>query len=132
VGITASSTVADFNRAVLEGVAFSLRQVYDKIAAGKAYTRMNIAGGGSKSPLWRQIFADVFNMEVVTLDGAGEGSGFGATVVAAVGCGLIGSTAEASAMLTVKSVTKPNPENVAAYESAYEKYLTLYERLKGL
>ncbi len=132
VGITATNTMADFNRAVLEGVAFSLRQVYEKIAAGKTYTRMNIAGGGSKSPLWRQIFADVFNMDVVTLDGAGEGSGFGATVVAAVGCGLIESTAQASAMLSVKSITKPNPENIDAYEKAYQKYLTLYERLKGV
>ena len=132
VGITAMNTMADFNRAVLEGVAFSLRQVYEKISAGKTYTRMNIAGGGSKSPLWRQIFADVFNMEVVTLDGAGEGSGFGATVVAAVGCGMIGSTADASAMLSVKSVTKPNSDNVASYEESYQKYLTLYERLKGL
>lgn len=132
VGITARNTKADFNRAVLEGVAFSLRQVYEKISGGKAAERMILAGGGSKSPLWRQIFADVFNMPVVTLDGAGEGSGFGAAIVAGVGCGLFGSVAEISERLNIKSVTEPIEENVSVYDGVYEKYCGLYARLKGI
>ena len=93
---------------------------------------MILAGGGSKSPLWRQIFADVFNMPVVTLDGAGEGSGFGAAIVAGVGCGLFGSVAEISERLNIKSVTEPIGENVSVYDDVYEKYCGLYARLKGI
>ncbi len=132
VGITSQSTKADFNRAVLEGVAFSLRQVYERVSGGKKAERMILAGGGSKSPLWRQIFADIFEMPVITLDGAGEGSGFGAAIVAGVGCKMYSSAAEVASKLSVKTVTEPNSENIDIYNEAYKKYCSLYERLKGI
>ena len=132
IGLTASHTKADFNRAVLEGVVYSLRQVYENVRPHDRFSRLILAGGGSKSPLWRQIFADVFGLEAVTLDGAGEGSGFGASIVAAVGCGLIPSIAEATARLKEKTLTHPLSENRAVYEEAYRRYLSLYGRLKDL
>ncbi len=132
VGITAGSCRADFNRAVLEGVALSLRQVYERVSGGRQAKRLILAGGGSKSPLWRQIFADVFGIRTVTLDGAGEGSGFGAAIVAGVGCGLFESVAAVSETLRVKTETEPIDANRAVYDEAYRKYCGLYERLKGL
>lgn len=78
VGLSAGTGKGDLARAVLEGVAFSLKQTYDRVSPEGTAERVILAGGGSKSPLWRQIFADVFGLPVVTLDGAGEGSGFGA------------------------------------------------------
>lgn len=62
----------------------------------------------------------------------GEGSGFGAAIVAGVGCGLFGSVAEISERLNIKSVTEPIGENVSVYDDVYEKYCGLYARLKGI
>lgn len=132
VGLSSETDKGDLARAVLEGVAFSLKQTYEKVLSGGAAERVILAGGGSKSPLWRQIFADIFELPVVTLDGAGEGSGFGAAIVAAVGCGVFGSASDASAMLTVKTKTSPDPENVAAYRKIYKRYCGLYGRLADL
>ena len=122
----------DLARAVLEGVAFSLKQTYDRVSPEGTAERVILAGGGSKSPLWRQIFADVFGLPVVTLDGAGEGSGFGAAVVAGIGCGVFSSASEAAAKLTIKTETLPIPENVAACREICKKYSGLYGRLAGL
>lgn len=132
VGLTANTEKGDFARAVLEGVAFSLRQTYDRVSSGNPAERVILAGGGSKSRLWRQIFADIFALPVVTLDGAGEGSGFGAAVVAGIGCGMLRSAESAASLLTVKTKTLPIPENVAVYSEIYKKYCGLYERLAGL
>lgn len=132
VGLAANTGKGDLARAVLEGVAFSLKQTYDRVSSGGAAERVILAGGGSKSPLWRQIFADVFGLPVVTLDGAGEGSGFGAAIVAGIGCGVFSSASEAAAKLTVKTETRPIPENTAVYRDIYKKYCGLYSRLADL
>ena len=132
VGLSAGTGKGDLARAVLEGVAFSLKQTYDRVSPEGTAERVILAGGGSKSPLWRQIFADVFGLPVVTLDGAGEGSGFGAAVVAGIGCGVFSSASEAAAKLTIKTETLPIPENVAACREICKKYSGLYGRLAGL
>lgn len=132
VGLSAGTGKGDLARAVLEGVAFSLKQTYDRVSPEGTAERVILAGGGSKSPLWRQIFADVFGLPVVTLDGAGEGSGFGAAVVAGIGCGVFSSASEAAAKLTIKTQTLPIPENVAACREICKKYSGLYGRLAGL
>ncbi|MBR5767626.1 MAG: xylulokinase [Clostridia bacterium] len=131
VGISAKTTKGDLARAVLEGVAFSLRQVYEKLDPSKNSKRIVLAGGGSKSPLWRKIISAVFGRETVMLDGAGEGSGYGAAIVAGVGCGMLPSAEEAMNSLSVRTTDVPNASDVAEYEKAYKRYLSLYPRLKG-
>ncbi len=131
VGISAKTTKGDLARAVLEGVAFSLRQVYEKLDPSGGAKRIVLAGGGSKSPLWRKIICGVFGKETVTLDGAGEGSGYGAAIVAGVGCGMLPSAEQAMNSLSVRTSDVPCGNETAAYEKAYRRYLGLYPRLKG-
>ena len=82
----------DMARAVMEGVTFGLREIYELILASKPDlkpTQVFSSGGGSKSPLWRQIQADIFGLPVKTLTGAAEGGAYGAAVVAGVGAGNV-------------------------------------------
>ncbi|MDR3314205.1 MAG: xylulokinase [Oscillospiraceae bacterium] len=131
-GLTAQTARGDLNRAVLEGVAFSLRQVYALMAtATGAAERLVLAGGGAVSPLWRQIMADVFALPVVTLEAGEEGSGFGAAMVAALGLGYFESPQAAAAKLRVKTETFPRPEFHAVCAQQYERYCALYPALKG-
>jgi xylulokinase len=126
VGLRASSTRGDMSRAVLEGVAFSLRQVYDLMAAATGPAeRVILAGGGAKSPLWRQIFADVFALPVVTLEAGGEGGALAAALLAAVsreGEGIL-------SRLKIKSRTAPEPKSIRTYEESYARYGKLYPAL---
>ncbi len=122
-----------FTRAVLEGVSFSMRHVYDMIVGaspGLAPSEIVIAGGGAKGTLWRQIMADVFGMPVHTVYGGAEGGAFGAALVAGMGCGLWASVNEAMAVAKSESETQPKPENLAVYEKQYQKYIRLYDALK--
>ena len=78
------------------------------------------SGGGSKSPLWRQIQADIFNLPVKTLTGAAEGGAYGGAIVAGVGAGIWENVEEAAKSLTEETLTMPIPENVAKYEKNYK------------
>lgn len=132
-GIRSTHTLGHFARAVQEGVAFSLKQVFDLInssdTGNSTSDEIVIAGGGAKSPLWRQIFADIFNLPVKTVYGSAEGGSFGAAIVAGVGCGIWDSLKNAASIIKPQSTTLPNPLNLPIYSKAYEKYLKLYPAL---
>ena len=87
-GLTIRHTLAHCSRAVLEGVAFGLRDSFELIkSAGLSQIRqVRVSGGGARSPLWRQILADVFQSELVTVNTT-EGAAFGAALLAGVGAG---------------------------------------------
>jgi xylulokinase len=127
-GLRASSSRGDLNRAVLEGVAFSLRQVYALMAAATGPAkRVVLAGGGAKSPLWRQIFADVFALPVVTLEAGAEGGALAAALLAAVahdGAGVLSRLQESTRTL-------PDPQHVRVYEESYRSYERLYRGGSG-
>ncbi len=129
LGVTARHGKGHFARAVLEGVAFSLRQVYELIGAKDA-SEIVIAGGGAVSPLWRQIFADVFNLPVRTVYGSAEGGSFGAALAAGVTAGIWGSLEETVPLIRSESVTAPITANVARYEEHYAQYIKFYDALK--
>ncbi len=130
VGLTVRTVRGDLNRAVMEGVAFSLRQVYALMSeATGAAERLVLAGGGALSPIWRQIMADVFALPVVTLEAGEEGSGFGAAIVAGLGLGQWESLRAASEKLTVKTETLPRAEFAAVYGERYAEYCALYPKL---
>lgn len=134
IGITALHTDGDFARAVLEGVAYSLRQVaelMEQMPGYKKQTEIVISGGGSKSKLWRQIIADVFKLPVLQTYGAAEGGAFGAALVAGAGCGLWDSLTQAMELLRVQDTTEPSAD-ADRYEGPYRRYCRLYQALQAV
>ena len=132
-GMVMDSTREDMTQAVLEGVAFSLRDSLE-IARGFGVdiSRVRIGGGGSKSSLWCQIIADVLNVKVDKINTA-EGGAFGAAILAAVGCGAFATVPEACAkLIKVVETTEQDSEVVEAYNRKYEIYHTLYPAMKEM
>lgn len=132
VGMSMDTTREDMTQAVLEGVAFGLRDSMEAARnAGFSPERSKICGGGAKSPLWRKIIANVMNMEIDRIESE-EGPGYGAAILATVGCGAFMSVEEASKMLVkVIDTEKPDQELVKKYEEKYQRYRTLYPALKA-
>jgi xylulokinase len=129
VGLTARHDKAHLTRAVLEGVAFGLKDSFELIrAAGVSAKEVRVSGGGAKSPIWRQILADVLNAPLTTASTT-EGAAYGGAVLAAVGAGIYPNVQTAcEAMITTSDITEPHhPE---AYEQAYALYRGLYPALK--
>lgn len=122
-GLDLMHTRADIARAALEGIAINLRLALDVL---KQYcetgTDMLIVGGGAKSPLWRQIFADAYHMNVVTSRVAQDAGSFGAAAVAAVGAGLWESLDRVKNVVTAESCTCPHESDAAFYESLLPAY----------
>lgn len=131
IGLTASHTKAHLTRAVLEGVAFSLRDSLEIFKeTGAKIERMRLGGGGAKSPLWRQIQADVYGKEVEILE-ADEGAAFGAAVLAGVGVGTWSSVDEACEQaIRVAEIVKPNQDSVERLDRNYEACKLLYDALR--
>jgi xylulokinase len=128
-GITAHHTKAHFNRAVLEGVAYSLRDcigvLYD---LGVKMEEFRIIGGGAKSGVWRQIVADVLGIELLKAET--DDSSFGAAMLAGVGAGLFASCAAAAARcVRTSSVTRPNERNHRQYEQLFPIYKEIHDGL---
>ncbi len=130
VGLTASHTKAHLTRAVLEGVAFSLRDSLEIFKeTGAKIEKIRLGGGGAKSPLWQQIQADVYNKEVEILE-ADEGSAFGAAILAGVGAGAWSSVEEAcEKTIRVSETVQPNEESAEKLNGNYEAYKLLYAAL---
>jgi xylulokinase len=133
IGLTASHDRRHLIRSVMEGVAFSLKDCFAIIREqGLQLDQMRATGGGAKSPLWRQIIADVLGAELV-LTNATEGPAFGAALLAGVASGVY-SSVQAACAQTVRVIerTEPRPATAAAYEQAYETYQALYPALKPI
>jgi xylulokinase len=118
---------------VLEGVAFSLKDTFSLFDNMKVPVRnIRLGGGGARSPLWRQIQADVYGHEVEIL-AAEEGAAYGAALLAGVGARFWNSVEEAcDAVVKVLQLVTPNPEVVSALQKQYANYLQLYPSLKPL
>ncbi len=130
VGLTLSHDRRHLTRAVLEGVAFGLRDGLDLMteAGTPAPDQIRASGGGTASPLWRQILADVLGAEIATVS-TSEGAAYGAGVLAAVGAGWYPSVETASAALvSATPVAAPGPD-AAAYAEAHAIYRELYPAL---
>ena len=115
---------------MLEGVAFGLRDGLDQmIAAGMpAPSQVRASGGGTASPVWRQILADVLQADLATVS-TSEGAAYGAGLLAAVGAGWFPTVEEATAALvTATVVASPGPD-VARYAEAHDVYRGLYPAL---
>lgn len=130
-GLAAAHTRADIIRSIFEGVAFGLRDSVEIFRSmGQAVTELRAIGGGARSPLWRQIQADLFGADVLTLS-VDEGPAFGAALLAGVGVGAYASVPEAAAAtVRVAARTAPNPEHRAVYDETYALYRSLYPALR--
>ena len=133
IGMSMDTTREEMTQAVLEGVAFGLRDSLEVARSiGVDPKRTKICGGGAKSPLWRKIIANVMNMKVDIIESE-EGPGYGAAILAAVGCGVYPSVEEAAKKLVkVVATEEPDAELVAKYEERYRKFRKFYPALKGL
>jgi len=131
LGITASHNRAHFVRAVMEGVAFSLQDSFTLLAElAIPVNRIRLGGGGARSPLWRQIQADVYNHPVELLE-AEEGGAFGAALLAGTGAGAWPSV-EAACEATIRPAATVAPANATVMNTAYARYTRAYPPLKNL
>ena len=133
IGMTMDTTRADMLQAVLEGVAFAIRDSFEVARSlGLDIPRSKICGGGSSSPLWRKIIANVLNipLDMMTTE---QGPGYGGAMLAMVGCGRFGTVqAAADALAETAFSTEPDPELAARYEERYQQYRKIYPAVKAL
>ena len=133
IGMRPDTTRGEMTLAMLEGVAFALRDCLEAAKKnGAKIPRTKLCGGGAKSKLWRQIIANVMNMPV-DIPQTEQGPSYGAAMLAMVGCGEYKTVQEAaSAIVRVKETVLPVPETSAAYEQKYRHFIKFYPALKGL
>lgn len=133
IGMTMDTTREDMTQAVLEGVAFGLRDSLEVARSlGIQIERTKICGGGAKSPLWKKIVANVMNLKVDVIESE-EGPGYGGAILAAVGCKEFASVEEATEKLVkIVDTVEPDAELIAKYEERYQKFRQIYPTLKGL
>lgn len=133
IGMRPDTTRGEMTLAVLEGVAFALRDCFEAAKRdGVCIPRTMLCGGGAKSPLWRSVVADVMNIPV-DLPQTEQGPAFGAAMLAMVGCGEYAGISEAvSSIVRVRKTVLPRPQTAAAYEQKYRRFAAFYPALKGL
>jgi xylulokinase len=133
VGLTASHTRAHVVRALLEGVAFSLRDtltIFEEM--GVPVETVRLGGGGARSGLWRQVQADIYGREVELVE-ADEGAAYGAALLAGVGGGAWGSVEEAcAATVRVRERVAPQPEAARLLDEQYKIYQSIYPALRRI
>ena len=133
IGMTMDTTRADMVQAVLEGVAFAIRDSVEVARSlGITIDSSKICGGGAKSPLWKRIFANVLNAELQCLESE-QGPGMGGAMLAMVACGDYPDVQSVCDQLVrVASTVKPQPELVAKYEARYQQFKKIYPAVKAL
>lgn len=133
IGMSMDTTREEMTQAVLEGVAFGLRDSLEVARRlGIHIERTKICGGGAKSPLWKKIIANVMNLKLDIIE-TEEGPGYGGAMLAAVACGEFKSVEEAAQRLVhIVETVEPEAHLVAKYEARYRQFTRLYPTLKGL
>lgn len=131
IGMTMDTTRSDMTQAVLEGVAFALRDSLEVARSlGINIERTKICGGGAKSPLWRRMIANIMNLKVDLIESE-EGPALGGAMLAAVACGEYASVEDAAAAIVkVTGSLEPEPELVASYEARYQQFKQIYPAVK--
>lgn len=131
IGLTMDTTRADMTQAVLEGVAFALRDSFEVARAlGIKIERTKICGGGAKSPLWKKMIANILNVKVDVIESE-EGPAMGGAMLAAVACGEYASVEEAaSKIVKIIDTVEPDAELVAKYEERYQQFKEIYPACK--
>ncbi len=133
LGMTMDTTRADMLQAVLEGVAFAIRDSFEVARSlGIDIPRSNICGGGSKSPLWKKMVANVLGISLDTV-ATEQGPGYGGAILAMVATGLFPTVqAACEALVSVADTVEPDPELTARYEARYRQFQKIYPACKSL
>ena len=133
IGMTMDTTRADMTQAMLEGVAFAIRDSFEVAKSlGISIPRSNVCGGGSKSALWKTITANVLGIPLDTV-ATEQGPGYGAAMLAMVACGRFASVREAAdALVRVKSTVEPDAELTKLYDERYAQFREIYPACKAL
>ena len=133
IGMTMDTTRADLVQAVLEGVAFAIRDSVEVARSlGIVIDSSKICGGGAKSPLWKRIFANVLNAEL-EVPVSEQGPGMGGAMLAMVACGEYETVKDCCEKLcAVASTVKPEQSLAAKYEARYQQFRKIYPAVKAL
>jgi len=133
IGLSMNSTREDMTQAVLEGVAFGIRDSLEAVKElGIQVNNSTICGGGAKSPLWKKILANVLNIELITPE-TEQGPGYGGAILAAVACGEYASVNDAVKKLVhITDKIEPEPKMAERYEKRYQTFRKLYPTLKNI
>jgi xylulokinase len=133
IGLTMAHGRPEIARATLEGVALNLRAILEVFGEqGAPITAMRIIGGGARSPLWRQIVADVFNLPLLRPRLLVQATSLGAAIAGAVGVGLLPDYASALNWVQVEMGEEPQPENASRYAELYGLFMEAYRTLVPL
>ncbi|MEG1806843.1 MAG: xylulokinase [Cetobacterium sp.] len=133
IGLSLNHGKNHMTRSVMEGVAYALRDSFELLKEmGIGCEKIRVSGGGAKSQVWKQIFADVLNKDIITIN-TSEGPALGAAILASVGSGEYKSVEEACQKIIKEvEVTKPLLENVKIYEKNYGIFKEIYPALKNI
>ena len=133
IGMSMDTTREDMTQAVLEGVAFALRDSLEVAKSlGIRIERTKICGGGAKSPLWKKMIANIMNLKVDVIESE-EGPALGGAMLAAVGCGEYPDVETiAEKLVKVVDTVEPEDELVAKYEEKYQKFKKIYPAVKEM
>ncbi len=133
IGMDMAATRAAMTQAVLEGVAFAIRDSFEVAKAlGLSIPQSTLCGGGSKSPLWREILANVLGIPLL-LPQTEQGPGYGGAMLSMVACGEYATVAEAcKALVQIAGRVEPDAALTARYEERYQKFRQIYPTVKGL
>lgn len=133
IGMSMDTTHADLVQAVLEGVAFAVRDSFEVAKSlGLTITHSMLCGGGAKSPLWRMILANVLNIRL-DIPQTEEGPGYGGAMLAMVGCCVYPSVQHcADALVKITGSIEPDTSLAARYEERYQKFKRIYPTMRNL
>lgn len=131
IGLTIRHQRPHLVRAVLEGITFAMRDSLEIVRSlGVSVQEVRATGGGAKSAFWKQLQADIYGLEIATIN-SDQGPAFGAAIMAGVGAGMYKSIPEAcDALIKVVERTEPNAEKVKEYNDYYQVYHSLYPGIK--
>ena len=131
VDLSLDTTRRDMVQAVMEGVAFAIRDSFEVAKAiGVRIERSKLCGGGAKSPVWRRMLCNILNIPL-DLPQTEQGPGYGGAMLAMVGTGLFASVRDcADALVQVKETIFPDPALAAKYEKRYQQFKRIYPAVK--
>lgn len=133
IGLKHHHALPDLNRAVIEGITFSLKQSFDLIENIQGHiTTIRLTGGGAVNQSWAQLIANIFNRKVERIV-VEEGPALGAAITAMVGCGQYQQVADACQQIVrIKDNFDPQAESVTLYKKKYQKFKEIYPQIKDL
>lgn len=131
-GLHLGTTRGDIHRSFLEAIAFGFKQHFDIFAErGLSITHPRVTNGGSKSKLWREILADVLNVDLTSIINH-PGAAYGAAVAAGIGIGAIKDWTYVENSLQAGEVIRPNPQHISIYEDRYQMYISMQKSIQAV